>query len=50
MNGITRRMGLDFGGLLGRLGGGQGMPIALVFENGRMRFGPFNLLTLEPLY
>jgi hypothetical protein len=50
MNGVTRRMGLDIGGLLGRLGGGQGMPIALVLENGRVRFGPFNLLTLEPLY
>ena len=50
LNGVTRRMGLEMGGLLGRLGGTQGMPIALVFENGRMRFGPFPLAQLAPLY
>ncbi|CAN1529700.1 Protein of unknown function DUF2125 [Rhabdaerophilaceae bacterium] len=50
LNGVTRRMGLEIGGLLGRLGGGQGMPVALVLENGRMRFGPFPLMTLTPLY
>lgn len=50
MSGFTRRMGLDVGGLLGRLGGAQGVPVALVFENGRMRFGPFPLAQLGPLY
>ena len=50
VSGVTRRMGIQLSGLLGRLGGGQGMPIALVFENGRMRFGPFPLAQLDPLY
>lgn len=49
-NSFARRGGLDMGGLLGKLGGGQGLPVALVFENGRLRFGPFPLATLEPLY
>lgn len=49
-NSFARRGGIDMGGLLGKLGGGQGLPVALVFENGRLRFGPFPLATLEPLY
>jgi hypothetical protein len=49
-SGMMRRGGLDMGGLLGKLGGGQGLPVALVFENGRLRFGPFPLATLDPLY
>jgi hypothetical protein len=49
-NGFARRGGIDMGGLLGKIGGGQGLPVALVFENGRLRFGPFPLATLEPLY
>jgi hypothetical protein len=32
------------------MGGGQGMPVALTLENGRMRFGPLQLMRLEPLY
>lgn len=47
---FTRRGGVDFGGLLGALSGGQGMPVALTFQNGVMRFGPVPLLRLEPLY
>lgn len=50
LGGVTRRMGLEIGGLLGRMGGGQGMPVALTLENGRMRFGPLPLMKLEPLY
>lgn len=50
LGGVTQRMGLNVGGLLGRLGGTQGMPVALVFENGRVRFGPFPLAQLQPLY
>lgn len=50
LSGLTGRMGLNLGGVLGRLSGGQGMPIALVFENGRMRFGPFPIAQLGPLY
>jgi hypothetical protein len=50
LGGVTRRMGIEIGGLLGRLGGGQGMPVALVFEKGRVRFGPFPLAQLAPLY
>ncbi|MBN8533731.1 MAG: DUF2125 domain-containing protein [Rhizobiales bacterium] len=50
LGGVTRRMGLEIGNLLGRMGGGQGMPVALTFENGRMRFGPLQLMRLEPLY
>lgn len=49
-NSFARRGGLDMGGLLGKLGGGQGLPVALVFENGRLRFGPFPLAHLDPLY
>lgn len=47
---LTRRGGIDMGGLLGRLSGGQGMPLALSLERGRMRMGPFSLLELSPLY
>ncbi|MCZ8376423.1 MAG: DUF2125 domain-containing protein [Beijerinckiaceae bacterium] len=47
---LTRRGGVDMGGLLGRLSGGQGMPIALSLERGRMRFGPFPIAELAPLY
>lgn len=47
---VTRRGGIDMGGLLGRMSGGQGMPIALSLERGRMRMGPFSLLELTPLY
>jgi hypothetical protein len=47
---LTRRGGVDMGGLLGRLSGGQGMPIALSLERGRMRFGPFPIAELHPLY
>lgn len=54
LNGVMRRMGIEMGGLLGRLGGGigggQGMPVSLVMENGRLRYGPFPLMTLTPLY
>ncbi|KAF0227971.1 MAG: hypothetical protein FD175_2365 [Beijerinckiaceae bacterium] len=49
-SGFARRGGLDLGGVLGKLGGGQGLPVALVFENGRLRFGPFPLANLAPLY
>lgn len=47
---LTRRGGIDMGGLLGRMSGGQGMPIALSLERGRMRMGPFTLMELAPLY
>lgn len=47
---LTRRGGVDMGGLLGRLSGGQGMPIALSLDRGRMRFGPFTIAELDPLY
>lgn len=47
---LTRRGGLDLGGVLGKLGGGQGLPVALTFQNGRARFGPFPLFELQPLY
>jgi hypothetical protein len=50
LGGVTRRMGLEIGGLLGRMSGGQGMPVSLLLENGRMRFGPIPLMTLNPLY
>lgn len=50
LGGVTRRMGLEIGGLLGRMGGGQGMPVVLSLENGQMRFGPFQLMRLGPLY
>jgi len=49
-NGLTRRGGLDLGGLFGKMGGGQGLPVALVFGNGQLRFGPFPLTRLDPLY
>jgi hypothetical protein len=49
-SGFARRTGIDFGALLGRIGGSQGLPVALTLENGRMRFGPFNLVELGPLY
>ncbi|MGL5447858.1 MAG: DUF2125 domain-containing protein [Rhabdaerophilum sp.] len=50
LGGVTRRMGLEIGGVLGRMSGGQGMPVVLTLENGRMRFGPIPLMKLEPLY
>lgn len=47
---FSRRNGLDIGGLLGSLGGKQGLPVALIFQNGVARFGPFPLAELRPLY
>ncbi|HUN12856.1 MAG TPA: hypothetical protein PLE50_11395, partial [Rhabdaerophilum sp.] len=47
---FTRRNGLDIGGLLGSLSGKQGLPVALTFQNGIARFGPFPLAELRPLY
>jgi hypothetical protein len=47
---FTRRNGIDIGGLLGKIGGGQGLPVALTLQNGVMRFGPFPLTELQPLY
>lgn len=47
---LTRRGGVDVGGLLGKLSGGQGLPVALSFENGWVRFGPIPLVELTPLY
>ena len=47
---LGRRQGLNIGNLLGKITGGQGMPVALTFENGRVRFGPFPLAELGPLY
>lgn len=47
---LTRRGGVDMGGLLGRMSGGQGLPVSLAFQDGWMRFGPFPLLPLDPLY
>jgi hypothetical protein len=49
-NSFARRGGIDMGGLIGKLSGGQGLPVALIFENGRLRFGPFPLARLDPLY
>jgi hypothetical protein len=49
-SGFARRTGFDLGAMLGRLGGNQGLPVALTLENGRMRFGPFNLIEYGPLY
>lgn len=47
---LTRRNGIDLGTILGRLGGGQGLPVALSFHNGVLRYGPFPLAPLQPLY
>jgi hypothetical protein len=47
---LTRRNGVDLGGILGRLGGGQGLPLALTFQNGMLRYGPFPIAPLQPLY
>jgi hypothetical protein len=47
---LTRRGGIDVGGILGRLGGNQGLPVALSFQDGRLRFGPFPIADLPPLY
>ena len=49
-SGLARRTGFDIGALLGRLGGTQGIPVALTLENGKMRFGPFPMIDLPPLY
>jgi hypothetical protein len=49
-SGLARRTGVDIGAMLGRLAGNQGIPMALTLENGRMRFGPFPLMELHPLY
>lgn len=50
LSGLGRKGGFNLGGLLGNLTGGQGLPVAFVLENGRMRFGPFVIAELEPLY
>ena len=47
---FTRATGLDIGGLLGKLGGNQGLPISLSFDAGKMRFGPFLITEIPPLY
>lgn len=49
-SGFARRTGIDFGALIGRMAGNQGLPVAVTLENGRMRFGPFNLIEYGPLY
>lgn len=46
----NRRGGVDLGSMLGRLSGGQGLPVALTLQNGWMRFGPIRLVPLNPLY
>lgn len=45
-----RSGGFDIGGLIGQLSGGQGLPVALTFQDGLVRFGPFPLAELRPLY
>jgi hypothetical protein len=50
MGRLTRQNGLDMGNLLGKLSGGQGMPVVLTFEGGKLRYGPFQLANLAPLY
>lgn len=47
---INRRGGVEVDGLLAKLTGGQGLPVALSIENGRLRYGPFPLMELQPLY
>lgn len=47
---FTRSTGLDIGGLLGRITGGQGLPVSLTIQNGQMRYGPFPLMEVPPLY
>jgi hypothetical protein len=47
---LTKRGGLDLGGLFDKLGGGQGLPVALTMNEGVLRYGPFPLMRLEPLY
>lgn len=47
---FTKQSGFDLGGLLGKVGGGQGLPLVLTLENGRLLYGPFPLLALMPLY
>lgn len=50
MGRLTRQGGLDMGNLLGKLSGGQGVPVVLTFENGKLRYGPFPLMNLTPVY
>lgn len=47
---FTRATGLDIGGLLGKISGNQGLPVALTIQNGLVRFGPFQLAEVPPLY
>lgn len=47
---LGRRGGLDIGGLLGQISGGQGLPVALTLQDGLVRFGPFPIAELRPLY
>jgi hypothetical protein len=47
---LTKRGGLDLGGLLGKLGGAQGVPVALSINDGVLRYGPIPLLRMDPLY
>lgn len=50
MGRLTKRGGLDLGGVLDKLGGGQGLPVSLVANEGILRYGPFPLVRLDPLY
>lgn len=47
---FTRSTGFDIGGLLGKISGGQGLPVSLSLQNGQMRYGPFPITEVPPLY
>lgn len=47
---LARRGSVDLGGILGKLGGQQGLPVAMTMQNGFLRYGPFPLAELRPLY
>ncbi|MCA0406308.1 MAG: DUF2125 domain-containing protein [Proteobacteria bacterium] len=47
---LSKRGGLDLGGLFDKLGGGQGLPVSLTMNDGVLRYGPFPLTRLDPLY
>ncbi len=50
LTGRLNKRGLDLGGVFERLGGGQGLPVVLTLQGGVLRYGPFPITRLEPLY
>ncbi len=47
---VSKRSGIDLGALARGMGGPDGVPFVLALSEGWLRYGPFQLVPLKPLY